>query len=155
MNPNSTSMPLMVPVAAFAFTNCNGYMQALNVCRLQKYPSNYCSTFQFQCGLILFFMGAYINMQSDTILRNLRQPGEIGYKIPRGGFFEYCSGANYFGEIIEWLGYAIACNSFASFAFLIYTCSNLIPRGVSHHNWYTKTFKDYPQDRKAIIPFIW
>ncbi len=35
-------------------------------------------------GLNLFFVGMAINIHSDDILRNLRKPGETGYKIPRG-----------------------------------------------------------------------
>lgn len=66
-------------------------MQALNACRLQKYPLNYHWTFQFQFGLLLFCIGVWINIHSDTILRNLRKPGEHGYKIPRGMYFIfYC-----------------------------------------------------------------
>ena len=35
------------------------------------------------------------------------------YAIPYGGMFEYVSGANYYGEILEWCGYALACWSLA------------------------------------------
>jgi 3-oxo-5-alpha-steroid 4-dehydrogenase 1 len=56
--------------------------------------------------------GMWINIQSDGILRNLRKPGETGYKIPRGGLFRYVSGANFLGEIVEWSGFAIAAGSF-------------------------------------------
>lgn len=35
-------------------------------------------------GVILFCTGMFINLQADHILRNLRKPGETGYKIPRG-----------------------------------------------------------------------
>ena len=48
-------------------------------------------------GIILWGAGAYINIESDKRLMNLRKPGESGYKIPRGGMFEYVSAANYFG----------------------------------------------------------
>jgi 3-oxo-5-alpha-steroid 4-dehydrogenase 1 len=42
----------------------------------------------------------------------LRKPGETGYKIPTGGLFDYITGANFFGEIVEWTGFAIASCSF-------------------------------------------
>lgn len=35
-------------------------------------------------GSVLWFIGWLVNMHSDHILRNLRQPGESGYKIPTG-----------------------------------------------------------------------
>lgn len=69
--------------------------------------------------------------------------------------FEYVSAANFFGEILEWLGYAIASWSLAGFAFFWFTFCNLGPRGVHHHSDYIKKFPDYPPSRKALIPFIW
>ena len=35
-------------------------------------------------GVFIFSAGFIVNLQSDSILRNLRKPGETGYKIPRG-----------------------------------------------------------------------
>uniref|UniRef100_A0A8C1Q737 3-oxo-5-alpha-steroid 4-dehydrogenase C-terminal domain-containing protein n=1 Tax=Cyprinus carpio TaxID=7962 RepID=A0A8C1Q737_CYPCA len=55
----------------------------------------------FLLGSCMWLLGCIINIHSNHILRNLRKPGETDYKIPRGGMFEYVSGANFFGEI--WL----------------------------------------------------
>ena len=78
------------------------------------------------------------------------------YSIPEGGMFEYVSCANYFGEIIEWTGFAIASGSWAGTAFAVYTFCNLAPRAHHHHLWYYTKFDDYSQkNRKAIIPFVW
>lgn len=40
--------------------------------------------FSLFAGFLLFVTGFAINIHSDHILRNLRKPGEIVYKIPYG-----------------------------------------------------------------------
>ncbi|XP_052701517.1 3-oxo-5-alpha-steroid 4-dehydrogenase 1-like isoform X1 [Crassostrea angulata] len=109
---------------------------------------------RFYLGIILFCTGMFINLQADHILRNLRKPGETGYKIPRGGLFEYVSGANFFGEIVEWLGFAVANGTLPTFAFFFFTLCNIGPRACHHHQWYREKFEDYPNKRRALIPFI-
>lgn len=130
-------------------------LQSQGLCQFYTFPSRYASSYRFICGVTIFAIGFGINLHSDSILRNLRKPGETGYRIPRGGLFELVSSAHYLGEIVEWLGYAIAVNHLPAFAFVMYTASNLIPRALSHHQWYQEKFKDdYPNNRKAIIPFL-
>lgn len=64
-------------------------------------------------------------------------------------------GANFFGEIVEWTGFAIASQAPVAMAFAYFTFANIGPRALEHHRWYIKTFGDkYPKDRKALIPFI-
>lgn len=85
----------------------------------------------------------FINVQADSILRNSRRQGETGYKIPRGGAFEYVSGANFFGEIVEWFGYAFFANTLTAWAFCLFTMANTIPRALEHHRlvfWITLIF---------------
>jgi protein-S-isoprenylcysteine O-methyltransferase Ste14 len=89
------------------------------------------------------------------ILRSLRKPEEnSGYKIPRGGFYSVVSCPNYFGEIMEWIGWAILTWSLAGLTFAFWTTANLLPRAISHHKWYKEQFEDYPEKRKALIPFL-
>jgi hypothetical protein len=56
--------------------------------------------------------------------------------------------------MIEWTGWAIATLSLPGLVFALWTAANLAPRALKHHAWYRKTFPDYPQSRKAIIPFV-
>ncbi|XP_008933929.1 PREDICTED: 3-oxo-5-alpha-steroid 4-dehydrogenase 1-like, partial [Merops nubicus] len=102
-----------------------------------------------------WLIGMAINIHSDYILRNLRKPGETGYKIPRGGMFEYVSGANFFGEILEWFGFALACCTIESLAFALCTLFILGSRAKQHHQWYLEKFEDYPKCRKIVIPFVY
>ena len=39
---------------------------------------------RFLLGHVMFLVGMAINVHSDHVLRNLRRPGETGYKIPYG-----------------------------------------------------------------------
>lgn len=52
---------------------------------------------------------------------------------PTGGMFEYVSGANYLGEIMEWTGFALAGHSIHSLSFALFTTVILSSRAVSHH----------------------
>ena len=75
--------------------------------------------------------------------------------MPYGGLFEVVSCPNYLAETVEWVGYAIASNSWAAAAFAFYTFANLAPRAQQHHIWYKRHFPDYPAHRKAYIPYVW
>lgn len=79
-----------------------------------------------------------------------------GYSIPRGGMFEYVSGANFFGEIVEWFGWALAAKQLPAVAFAFFTACNIGPRAWQHHRDYRKRFGSaYPQQRRALIPWVW
>ena len=109
---------------------------------------------RFVLGLIVAVAGWIINYQADTILINLRSDGFAGYRIPRGGAFHWVSGANYSGEILLWCGWAIMSWTSAGLVFAVFTVSNLLPRALSHHQWYLEKFPDYPKERKAAIPWL-
>jgi len=60
---------------------------------------------------------------------------EVSYVfiLSAGGLFEYVSGANFFGEIVQWLGYAVATWSLPTFAFAFFTICFIGPRAYHHH----------------------
>nr|XP_046257536.1 3-oxo-5-alpha-steroid 4-dehydrogenase 2b isoform X2 [Scatophagus argus] len=146
--------PLVVMVAAGFFCSFNGFLQGHYLLHCAEFEDEWSADYRYKTGLLLFYIGMGINIHSDYILRNLRKPGEIVYKIPRGGLFEYVSGANYLGEIVEWLGYAVATWSLPALSFAVFTLCFIGPRAFYHHRFYRETFKDYPKLRKALIPFI-
>jgi len=147
---------IFVTALAFLYVTANGYMQCRYLTKFVLYPSDWTRDPRFWVGIIVFFLGMGINMHSDTILLNLRPKGEKGYFIPKGGMFKYVSGANFFGEQVEWLGYAIAGWHLPGAAFAFFTFCNLAPRARQHHAHYLELFKDkYPKERTAYIPFLW
>uniref|UniRef100_A0A803VJF7 3-oxo-5alpha-steroid 4-dehydrogenase (NADP(+)) n=1 Tax=Ficedula albicollis TaxID=59894 RepID=A0A803VJF7_FICAL len=146
--------PLQLLFFGMLFCIYNGFLQGYYLIYCAEYPHDWCTDIRFTSGLLLFLLGMGINIHSDLLLRQLRKPGEVTYKIPQGGLFTYVSGANYFGEIVEWFGFAIATWSLPAFAFAFFTLCCIGPRAYHHHRYYLKTFTDYPKSRKALIPFV-
>jgi len=150
-------MPLGISSLAALFCFFNGYLQGRLWTALHVFSLDTAADRAFlACGGAIWLFGWCVNLHSDSILRSLRRPGETGYKIPRGGMFEYVSAANYFGEIVEWSGYAVASRFHVGcLAFALFTACNTGPRALHHHLWYLQKFEDYPRDRRALIPFVW
>ncbi|MFT3842933.1 MAG: DUF1295 domain-containing protein [Myxococcaceae bacterium] len=111
-------------------------------------------SFLVMLGVPVFLAGFAINLHSDAVLRNLRSKGQGGYQVPNGGLYRWISCPNYFGECIEWLGFALCASTLASLAFFVFTVANLAPRAFTHHKWYRSQFPEYPKDRKALIPGV-
>ncbi|MFX1490191.1 MAG: methyltransferase [Promethearchaeota archaeon] len=148
-------MPITIILMGITFNGINTYLQSRWINTFSSpYAVSWLISPLFIIGLIIFLSGFIINLSSDRIIRNLRAPGETEYKIPYGGMFRYVSCPSYFGEITEWVGWAIMTWSVPGLVFAVWTFANLAPRARSNHLWYKKTFPDYPKKRKALIPWI-
>jgi len=150
----SKPYPIVLVLMALFFNCLNGFVNGYGAFHYYSYNSSWLLSWQFIGGIVLFLAGFSINKSADEKLRLLRtdNPGE--YSIPHGSLFRYISSPHYFGEIVEWTGWAVMTWSLPGLAFSIFTFANLFPRAISSHRWYKTQFPDYPSDRKAIIPFI-
>lgn len=146
-------MPISVAAMAFVFNIWNAYINARWISELGSYEDSWLAQPAFIIGALIFACGFVLNIHSDRILFTLKR-NSPDYAIPRGGLFRFVSCPNYLGEIVEWIGWAIAAWSPAGLAFAFFTAANLVPRALTHHRWYRERFPDYPRDRKALIPFI-
>ncbi|XP_057489779.1 steroid 5-alpha-reductase DET2 [Actinidia eriantha] len=152
----ATGFPVTIAALAFLFNLWNSYLQARWVSHHADYETDSWFWWRFSCGLAVFASGMAANVRSDMTLVALKGEGGGGYKIPRGGLFGLVSCPNYFGEIVEWLGWALMSWSWAGLGFFLYCCANLVPRAQAHHKWYLEKFgEDYPKKRKAVIPFVY
>ena len=142
-------MPLVIVISAFIFNLFNGFFVGYEIGNISQIDFG----INTLIGLIIFFVGMYINRTSDNKLISLRKENKE-YQIPQGGMFKYISCPNHFGEIVEWIGFAIIVFNLGALSFALWTAFNLIPRALNHHNWYINSFKEYPEKRKAVIPFI-
>lgn len=153
-------MPLSIILMGVVFNLINAYMIGgwiFYVSPEGTYPVDWLWSWEFIAGTIIFFTGMGINIKSDSIIRNLRKPGDTRHYIPKGGMFRYVASANYFGEFLEWCGYAVLTWSLGGVAFALWTFANLAPRARRIHERYMKEFgEDYASlGRKYILPYIY
>lgn len=153
-------MPVVIMLMGVIFNVVNSYMIGgwiFYVSPADMYPDAWLLSPAFIVGVILFAAGMAINWHSDYIIRHLRKPGDRRHYIPRGGMFRYVTGANYFGETLEWCGYAVLTWSLGAVAFALWTFANLAPRARSLHRRYIDEFgSDYATlGRRFILPRIY
>ncbi|MFC1901669.1 DUF1295 domain-containing protein [Chloroflexota bacterium] len=149
-------MPLAVMSFGFLFNVMNGYLNGRYIFAFSGgYSNQWLGDWRFLGGLALFIIGYVINRQADRSLRYLRRPGESGYRVSHEGLYRWVSCPNYLGELVIWVGWAVATWSLPGLAFAVWTAANLMPRAKAHHAWYRENFPDYPSGRRALVPGLW
>ena len=112
-------------------------------------------------GVTLFAVASVLQFQSHTILARLRKDKSghvvtLKHSIPRGSLFNILSCPHYFAEILIYLSMCIIFNGRSTTWLFVcgFVVLNQIVVGLFNHQWYLDTFKDYPRNRKAVIPFL-
>ncbi|XP_062618765.1 3-oxo-5-alpha-steroid 4-dehydrogenase 2-like [Saccostrea cucullata] len=141
-------------MAAVFFCSVNGDLQTYGILLSNTQIHHWFQKARFCLGIMLFCTGMYMNIRSDSLLTSLRNEKEGAYSISLGFLFENVSCANFLGEIVEWIGFSVACFNLPSLAFAVFTLCYIGPRAVHHHRFYQEKFEDYPKERKALIPFL-
>ena len=153
-------MPLSIILMGVIFNTLNAFMQGGWIFYLspeQYYGPRWLIGPQFIAGTLLFFYGMGVNISSDAIIRSLRRPGDTAHYLPKGGMFRYVTSANYFGEFLEWVGFAILTWSWAGAVFALWTFANLAPRAARIYKLYQEEFPGQIDTSKVkrMIPFIY
>ncbi|CCW65683.1 unnamed protein product [Phytomonas sp. EM1] len=158
------------PPASFAWSAPQGAPMGSPKSLFLGNAERVCCGVAFLIGMYLFFKGFLVNIRSDYYLTRLKRHSSE-YQIPCGDWFERLSCPNFFGEMLEWTGYALVVGScsfltsgggwgatpaLAACSFTVYVFANLIPRGVAHHEWYLDKFGPaYAKlNRNAVLPGI-
>jgi hypothetical protein len=153
LRTSGKKIPFTIVGSALFFNGMNGFLNGYFLGYLAPSDPEF-AEINVIVGILLFGLGMTINLVTDNRLIGLRKKQD-GYVIPRKWLFKYVSCPNHFGEMIEWLGFAIIAWNLPAITFAVWTFCNLAPRALNHHHWYQETFPDYPKKRKAFIPFFW
>ena len=148
----TVSMPLCASSISFNLVNgvLLGWFLAFGV----SYAETWLLDPRFIVGLILFLLGAALNIWSDYWLLFLRRRSANDRVLPSGGPFNLVCCPNLAGEIIEWIGFALLTWSLPGVAFALWTIANLLPRALWRRDWYRENFEMFPKRRAALIPGV-
>jgi 3-oxo-5-alpha-steroid 4-dehydrogenase 1 len=153
---HSQGMPLVIVGFGFFFNLVNGYLNGRYIFTFSGgYSNHWLGDPRFIVGMALFITGFVINRSADQSLHRLSQTAGSAYQIPYGGLYRWISCPNYLGEVVIWMGWAVASWSLPGLAFAVWTAANLVPRARSHHAWYRQHFPNYPARRRALLPWVW
>ncbi|MCH5239219.1 MAG: DUF1295 domain-containing protein [Muribaculaceae bacterium] len=153
-------MPWAIILMGLVFNTINAYLIGgwiFYISPESLYQPSWLLSPLFFLGTFIFFTGMGINLYSDHVIRSLRAPGDSAHYIPNKGFYKYVASANYFGETVEWVGFAILTWSLPGLVFAMWTFANLAPRARAIHKKYCDEFgeKYSSLNRRFIIPFLY
>ncbi|XP_068724303.1 polyprenol reductase-like isoform X1 [Montipora capricornis] len=112
-------------------------------------------------AVIMFVWASWHQWNCHNILAKLRQsPGGQTvkvYRIPQGDWFKFVSSPHYLAEIMIYVSLFVfqkGCNIYFGLL-LLFTIQNLSIGATVSHEWYKKKFKEYPNSRCRIFPFVY
>ncbi|XP_050365323.1 uncharacterized protein LOC126783833 [Argentina anserina] len=116
-------------------------------------------------GILLFLLGISGNFyhhyllsrmrsSSSSSLTNSESDDDKKYQIPRGGLFELVVCPHYLFEIMGFVGFSFISQTLYAFAMAVGTTLYLTGRSYATRRWYQSKFKQFPQNVKALIPYL-
>ncbi|XP_003385897.1 PREDICTED: very-long-chain enoyl-CoA reductase-like [Amphimedon queenslandica] len=124
------------------------------------YTPPYYGMSQIFGGLVLFVICQIGNFSSHFALRNLRPPGTKERRIPYPTsdpftfLFNFVSCPNYTYEGGAWIAFTFMTQCLPAFFFFLAGFYQMTVWAMNKHRAYRKEFKDYPRNRKSIVPFL-
>jgi len=118
------------------------------------------SQLQVYVALAAFTVCELGNMCIHLALRNLRPAGSTLRKIPQptkmpfSAMFDYVSCPNYTFETGAWLSFSAMTQCLPALLFTFAGFYQMAVWAKGKHRNYLKEFKEYPKNRKAIVPFL-
>lgn len=114
------------------------------------------------CLAIALFLWAWWHQYTTSkILADLRKNknGEVitnEHKLPFGDWFEYLSSPPQVAEILMYTSITLILYKNTTWWYVyMWVIVNQVECSLLSHWWYEKTFKNFPKNRKALIPFIY
>ena len=109
---------------------------------------------------LFVFLFAWASRQQHRcfeILADLRHAqSATRYRIPRGGLFRWLSCPHFAMEILVYVSFCgvLGLGHRSGLLVLAWVATNQLVSGLNSHFWYQDNFRDYPRERRAVIPYL-
>lgn len=117
------------------------------------------SALPLYCWLLalVFLVAWYLEFEAHKIFAELKIKSPHTHSIPNGSLFNLVSCPHYLCEVIIYscFMFILGTSHLTGVLVWFWVFTNQLIAATMSHNWYKTKFKEYPQDRCAIIPFIW
>ncbi|XP_036364075.1 polyprenol reductase isoform X2 [Octopus sinensis] len=112
-------------------------------------------------GFLLFVVSSWKQNHYCIMLSNLRkkQANQIkntDYYIPDGDLFKFISCPHFLMEILIHVSFSMMSyfSNIPLLSLLLFVITNQLISGFLNHRWYKNMVPSYPQERRAVIPFL-
>ncbi|XP_058216029.1 steroid 5-alpha-reductase DET2-like [Rhododendron vialii] len=105
-------------------------------------------------GVVIFLVGISGNFYHHYLLSKLREKGDRGYKLPKGGLFNLVLCPHYLFEILAFWGIFFVSQTALSLSCALGVALYLAGRSFVTRKWYLSKFENFPGEVKALVPFV-
>lgn len=105
-------------------------------------------------GVVIFLVGISGNFYHHYLLSKLREKGDKGYKLPKGGLFNLVLCPHYLFEILAFWGIFFVSQTALSLSCAFGVALYLAGRSYVTRKWYLSKFENFPREVKALVPFV-
>ena len=155
--PSSSTMNITHYIVGYAHYFCaaTGY-----ICEAPSFAASglNLASLGLDCWALVavFFAAWYYEFEAHKIFADLKKTRPGTHSIPTGSLFEVVSCPHYLCEVLIYTCFTLLLTPAHQTGLLVWvwvTTNQMIAATMSH-NWYKRKFKEYPPNRKAIIPFL-
>lgn len=159
--PTKSTMNLTHYIVGFAhyFCTATGYLCEAPSLTLTPSPAPLNSLLPSFTTLLLvlpFLYAWYQQLVAHQIFADLKRQSPTKHSIPEGGLFTLVSCPHYLCEIIIYtvLMLVLGTEHRTGVLVWIWVVVNQVIAALMSHSWYRRTFRDYPLERRAILPYL-
>jgi len=107
-------------------------------------------------AVTLFIYAWYHQFRAHKIFADLKTRNPNKHGIPEGDLFSYVSCPHYLCEVLIYASLVMvtSVNNTSIMVVFLWVLVNQTVAAFMSHSWYKKQFKDYPNDRRAIYPYL-